>query len=68
MGKHSKPAALIMPLLPERVQPYAKAAVATVGALAGVAALHLADEPRVAAALQVLTALGVYAQPNGKSE
>ncbi|MFE9924255.1 hypothetical protein ACFYQA_22535 [Streptomyces sp. NPDC005774] len=68
MGKHSKPAALVLPLLPKRVQPYAKAAVATVGALAGVAALYLADEPRVAAVLQVLTALGVYVQPNGKSE
>ncbi|MFE1842027.1 hypothetical protein [Streptomyces sp. NPDC059515] len=68
MAKHGKPAALILPLLPKKAQPYAKAFVATVGALAGLAALYFADEPKVAAALQVLTALGVYAQPNGEAE
>lgn len=68
MAKHGKPAALIPPLLPKRVQPYAKAAVATVGTLAGLSALYFADEPKVAAVVQVLTALGVYVQPNGGSE
>ncbi|MEU8621431.1 hypothetical protein [Streptomyces sp. NPDC048623] len=59
---------LILPLLPKRVQPYAKAAVATIGTLAGLASFYLADEPRVAVAIHVLTALGVYVQPNGESE
>ncbi|MFD7976708.1 hypothetical protein [Streptomyces sp. NPDC059071] len=68
MAKHGKPVTLILPLLPKKVQPYAKAAVATIGTLAGLASLYLADEPRVAVAVHVLTALGVYAQPNGESE
>lgn len=68
MARHKKPAALILPLLPKKAQPYAKAAVATIGALAGLAALYFADEPKVAVVLQVLTALGVYAQPNGEAE
>ncbi|WJN63281.1 hypothetical protein [Streptomyces phage phiScoe54] len=56
---------LLLPLLPTRVRPYAKALVALLGTLASVATLLYADDPRVAAAVQVLTALGVYAQPNG---
>ncbi|MEU5403704.1 hypothetical protein ABZ348_30935 [Streptomyces sp. NPDC005963] len=51
--------------MPRQLRPYAKAAVATLGSLAGLAALVCADSPEVAAAIQVLTALGVYAQPNG---
>ncbi|MEU9126571.1 hypothetical protein AB0D08_00385 [Kitasatospora sp. NPDC048540] len=57
---------LILPLLPVKAQPYAKAVVALLGTLAGIAVLYFGDEPRVAAAVQVLTALGVYAQPNGQ--
>ncbi|MFE7463115.1 hypothetical protein ACFU6R_03285 [Streptomyces sp. NPDC057499] len=68
MARHKKPAALILPLLPKKAQPYAKATVALIGALASLAALHFADEPKVAAALQALTALGVYVQPNGEVE
>ncbi|MEU6056995.1 hypothetical protein [Streptomyces sp. NPDC047097] len=55
---------LILPLLPARVRPYAKAAVVTVGTLAGLASFYLADEPKVAVVVHVLTALGVYVQPN----
>jgi hypothetical protein len=59
---------LILPLLPAKARPYAKSVIAVVGALAGIAVLYWGDEPRVAAAVQVLTALGVYAQPNGDPE
>ncbi|MFJ7414627.1 hypothetical protein ACIQWZ_28085 [Streptomyces sp. NPDC098077] len=68
MSRHAKPVGLILPLLPKRVQPYAKAAVALLGALAGLAVMYGIDEPRIATAVQVLTALGVYVQPNGESE
>ncbi|MFE4451408.1 hypothetical protein [Streptomyces sp. NPDC056796] len=67
MSNHSKPMGLILPLLPKRMQPYAKAAVALLGALAGLAVLYGLDDPRIAAGVQVLTALGVYAQPNGET-
>ncbi|WP_435812406.1 DUF7439 family protein [Streptomyces smyrnaeus] len=53
-------------LLPARLKPYAKAVVATVGALATIATTYCADVPEVAAALSVLTALGVVAQRNEK--
>ena len=66
MSQHKKPVALILPLLPKRFQPYAKALVASLGTAAGLAALYAADEPKVAVAVHVLTALGVYAQPNGE--
>ncbi|WP_327292432.1 DUF7439 family protein [Streptomyces sp. NBC_01198] len=55
----------LLNLLPAKLQPYAKAVVAAIGALAGVAVFYFGDQPDVAAAIQVLTALGVYAQPNG---
>lgn len=56
---------LLLPLLPTKVRPYAKAVIALLGTLASIATLLYADDPRVAAIVQGLTALGVYAQPNG---
>ncbi|WJN63204.1 hypothetical protein [Streptomyces phage phiScoe45] len=56
---------LLLPLLPTKARPYAKALIALLGTLASVATLLYADDPRVAAIVQGLTALGVYAQPNG---
>ena len=57
---------LLLPLLPEALRPYAKFIVAVVGAVAGVVAATYGDNPTVAAVLSVLTALGVYVQPNGE--
>jgi hypothetical protein len=54
----------LLNVLPVRFQPYAKAVVAAIGALAGVAVFYFGDQPAVAAVIQVLTVLGVYAQPN----
>ncbi|WJN62726.1 hypothetical protein [Streptomyces phage phiScoe15] len=58
---------LILPLLPTKARPYAKAIVGLLGALASIAVMFYGDEPKVAAAVQVLTALGIYAQPNGST-
>jgi hypothetical protein len=57
--------ALLLPLLPTKARPYAKAILALLGTAASIATLVYADDPRVAAVVQALTALGVYAQPNG---
>ncbi|GAA0967369.1 DUF7439 family protein [Actinocorallia libanotica] len=62
-----KPISLILPLLPAKLRPKAKAVVAAVGALAGVAVLVAGDQPEVAVVINALTALGVYAQPNGET-
>ncbi|QMP84573.1 hypothetical protein KGG93_gp28 [Streptomyces phage Endor2] len=75
MGKHSLPlnpskesfVTLLLPLLPAKARPYAKAILAFLGTVASVATLLYADDPRVAAGVQILTALGVYAQPNGST-
>jgi uncharacterized membrane protein len=72
-GKHEAPGnprkesfvTLLLPLLPTKARPYAKAILAMLGTIASVATLLYADDPRVAAGVQILTALGVYAQPNG---
>jgi hypothetical protein len=56
---------LLLPLLPTKARPYAKAVIAFLGTAASIATLLYADDPRVAAIVQGLTALGVYAQPNG---
>ncbi|AFV51349.1 hypothetical protein FDG66_gp29 [Streptomyces phage phiCAM] len=74
-GRHRAPfkirqesfVALLLPLLPAKARPYAKAILALLGTLASVATLLYADDPRVAAGVQILTALGVYAQPNGST-
>ncbi|QMP84545.1 hypothetical protein HUN43_00027 [Streptomyces phage Endor1] len=58
---------LMLPLLPAKARPYAKAILALLGTVASVATLLYADDPRVAAGVQILTALGVYAQPNGST-
>lgn len=55
----------ILAALPARLRPYAKAAVAMVGAFAQAAVLLWADEPAVVLAVAVLTALGVYGTRNG---
>ncbi|APC43270.1 hypothetical protein Joe_30 [Streptomyces phage Joe] len=56
---------LLLPLLPTKARPYAKAILALLGTACSIATLLYADDPRVAAIVQGLTALGVYAQPNG---
>ncbi|WJN62651.1 hypothetical protein [Streptomyces phage phiScoe10] len=74
-GKHRFPVnpskesfvTLLLPLLPAKARPYAKAILALLGTVASVATLLYADDPRVAAGVQILTALGVYAQPNGST-
>lgn len=58
---------LLLPLLPAKARPYAKSLIALLGTAAAVATLLYADDPRVAAIVQGLTALGVYAQPNGST-
>ncbi|QDP44232.1 hypothetical protein KGG70_gp52 [Streptomyces phage Celia] len=55
---------LLLPLLPAKLQPYAKFVVALVGAVATVVAATYGDNPTVASVISVLTALGVLAQPN----
>ncbi|WMI33350.1 hypothetical protein SEA_PROVOLONE_29 [Streptomyces phage Provolone] len=75
MGKHSTPdnprtesfVNLLLPLLPAKARPYAKAVLALLGTVASVAVLVAADNQYVAAGVQILTALGVYAQPNGST-
>jgi hypothetical protein len=59
--------ALLLPLLPTKARPYAKAILALLGTAVSIATLLYADDPRVAAVTQALTALGVYAQPNGST-
>ncbi|WJN63438.1 hypothetical protein [Streptomyces phage phiScoe56] len=74
-GKHSLPVNprtesfvnLLLPLLPAKARPYAKAILALLGTVASVAVLVAADNQYVAAGVQILTALGVYAQPNGST-
>ncbi|WJN63043.1 hypothetical protein [Streptomyces phage phiScoe3] len=75
-GRHAAPTprfqkesfvTLLLPLLPTKARPYAKAILALLGTVASVATLLYADDPRVAAIVQGLTALGVYAQPNGST-
>ncbi|ANT41099.1 hypothetical protein BI024_gp29 [Streptomyces phage Nanodon] len=66
MGRHTAPKSpgrnLILPLLPVRWRPYATSVMALIGSVASVAAIYFADDPRVVAGINVLTALGVYAQ------
>uniref|UniRef100_A0AAU7GZN6 Holin n=1 Tax=Streptomyces phage Kamino TaxID=3158857 RepID=A0AAU7GZN6_9CAUD len=74
-GKHEAPTNprtesfvnLLLPLLPVKARPYAKAILALLGTVASVAVLVAADNQYVAAGVQILTALGVYAQPNGST-
>lgn len=57
---------LLLPLLPNALKPYAKAIIATIGALAYVAVYFFGpDQPALAIVIPVLTTLGVYVQPNG---
>ena len=57
--------ALLVALLPVKAQPYAKAVVALIAALVGVLSLFLVGSPVLAAVVNILGALGVYATPNG---
>ncbi len=56
----------ILAIMPIWMRPYAKAAVAFLGAVIGAAAIVWADKPEIAALVSFATALGVYAQPNEK--
>ncbi|WLW38505.1 hypothetical protein [Streptomyces phage Vanseggelen] len=75
MGRHTAPdnprtesfVNLLLPLLPAKARPYAKAILALLGTVASVAVLVAGDNQYVAAGVQILTALGVYAQPNGST-
>lgn len=56
---------LLLPLLPAKLRPYAKTVLAVLGTVVSALALTYGDNVIVATAVQVLTVLGVYAQPNG---
>ncbi|MCS0601089.1 hypothetical protein NX794_07570 [Streptomyces sp. LP11] len=57
---------LLLPVLPNALKPYAKAIIATIGALAYIAVYFFGpDQPALAIVVPVLTTLGVYVQPNG---
>lgn len=54
---------MILPLLPPAARPYAKAVIALIGTVVAVLAVTTGNEV-LGVIVQVLTALGVYAQPN----
>jgi hypothetical protein len=56
-------------LLPSAWRPYAKTVVASLGLILSALAVALPDVPEwVPVGVSLLTALGVYAQPNGGTE
>ena len=55
---------LLGPLLPVKAQPYAKAVLAVLGVIVSVLSVTLTDVAWLPIVVQVLTALGVFAQPN----
>ena len=60
---------LLLPLLPAKVRPYAKAVLAALGTVLTAVALVVPNDPAwVTVVLSALTALGVYVQPNGASK
>jgi hypothetical protein len=60
MSKHRKSkASVLLNVLPHKYQRKGRAILGTVALLASVAAVFYADEPKVAVALQALTALGL---------
>ncbi|AWY07593.1 hypothetical protein SEA_YOSIF_29 [Streptomyces phage Yosif] len=60
MGKHAKAkASVLISLLPHKYQRKGRAVLGSIALLASVGAVFYADEPRVAVALQALTALGL---------
>jgi hypothetical protein len=54
----------ILSLLPAKARPYAKTVIATLGTILATVSLSVDLPDWVAVVLSVLTALGVYAQPN----
>ncbi|AKY03483.1 hypothetical protein SEA_DANZINA_28 [Streptomyces phage Danzina] len=66
VGRHTAPKSpgrnLILPLIPARFRSQATSVMALIGAMASIAAIYFADDPRVVAGINLLTVLGVYAQ------
>lgn len=58
----------ILAIIPIWMRPYAKAAVAVFGAVVAAAVALWGNSPEVASLVSFATALGVYAQPNEKTE
>ena len=56
---------MLLPLLPAKARPYAKAWLAALGTILSVASILIPADPKwVTVGISALTALGVYAQPN----
>lgn len=55
-------------LLPAPFRPYAKAVVGLLGSLLALSQVLWADNPTVAAVVQLATVLGIYAVPNAPTK